>query len=143
MSHAPIDRRRFVLASAAATATLCCGARLPIDWGGLFARSAPSLTVRLASLLPPGGGVRWLGLAFLETMPGERDAVVLAGRIAATLGVGSESLLSDGDDALRALLDARVRQDFAEHRTVELGGWWLSVTEARLCALNVVAGTAG
>ena len=41
------------------------------------------------------------------------------------------------NDALRTLhrLDARVRGEFASGTTVQLNGWVLSRTEARLCAL--------
>jgi hypothetical protein len=36
---------------------------------------------------------------------------------------------------IQKLLDSRVEQDFKTGKTVTAGGWVLSVTEARQCAL--------
>jgi hypothetical protein len=47
---------------------------------------------------------------------------------------GEEAIRTSGDDDLRVLLVRRSMQDFAEGRTVELDGWILARTEARLCA---------
>jgi hypothetical protein len=43
-----------------------------------------------------------------------------------------------GSDDLRRLVDQRIRDDFAESRTVVIDGWVLSRTEVRLCALRTV-----
>lgn len=39
------------------------------------------------------------------------------------------------DAAVRSLIAVAIRRDFAEERTVELDGWIISITEARLCAM--------
>jgi hypothetical protein len=55
--------------------------------------------------------------------------------IAAALGHGSGVPDSQYRQTVRMLLCSRVTQDFAEGRTVLIGGWMLSCTEAQVCAL--------
>jgi hypothetical protein len=53
----------------------------------------------------------------------------------ATLIMASLGDAVPDEAALRVAVAARVRQDYAEGRTVLLHGWTLAVTEARLAAL--------
>src|SRR3712207_354694 len=62
----------------------------------------------------------------------------VVGRIARDLPGGEEAIRTSGDDALRVLSVRRSMQDLAEGRTVELDGWILARTEARLCALSSI-----
>ena len=67
-----------------------------------------------------------LGRAYLRRYPDEASQRRLA-------------RLVPGDPVLRA---RQVRADFAAGRVVTLGGWVLSRTECRYCALHALAGTA-
>lgn len=40
-----------------------------------------------------------------------------------------------GDEALRGLLQERVRTDYAAHRLISSDGWWLTATEANALTL--------
>jgi hypothetical protein len=74
-----------------------------------------------------------LARLYLEATPEEQDADVLVGLL-------SEDLASvpAGPDGLQQSLAALVSIDFREGRTVELDGWILSLSEARLHALSFV-----
>jgi hypothetical protein len=65
-----------------------------------------------------------LGLAYLRRYPDEASQVLLAG-------------LVPSDPVLRA---RQVRADFTAGQVVSLGGWVLSRTECRYCALHALAG---
>jgi hypothetical protein len=64
---------------------------------------------------------------------------VLLDLIAADGSGGQAALSESADDELRVLLDHKMRRDFADEKVVQLQGWILSVTEARLCALMALA----
>jgi len=75
------------------------------------------------------GGLAAIGQAYLAAVPEESDqAALLAG-----LGV-AEDAVGDPNAMLDALAD-QVHADFAAGDTIQLDGWALSLTEARLCAL--------
>ena len=69
------------------------------------------------------------GRAYLVAAPAETDAAALAGRVLAGL-----PLAGTAEEARRAFRD-RMAADFREGRTAQADGWYLSRTEARLCAL--------
>jgi len=72
-----------------------------------------------------------LGVEYLSRFPDEASRNALLARLQGLVPAAS-LLASDGDDAP---LRARVRQDFVDGDLVRLGGWRLSRTELRLCAL--------
>ena len=47
---------------------------------------------------------------------------------------------NSGTDSIGTLLTDRIQQDFREGRTVQVDGWILSETEAKLCALVAMNG---
>jgi hypothetical protein len=98
--------------------------------GGAKCEGGKTLSVRLADVLPRPGGVRRIGRAVLA---GER---IRPGRdeLAERLFAGDAWSRACRDGA-RATLQSAIRTDFRDDRTVTLGGWVLSRTEADLYAL--------
>jgi len=133
-----LTRRGLLAASAAAAATaILAGLR---SWPALFDRAAPSTEgARLVGLLADRESARAVGLEYLHAVPEEASARVLVASIRARLPGGSRAPLPAGDDALRALVGAATCADFAEERLVEIRGWVLASTEARLCGLAALA----
>lgn len=102
-------------------------------WPGTASGSAPSATAPLASphlltILRDERLVSDLGWRYRTNVPAEDDARVL-----------EQAILADthapGSDALASRIGAQVLHDFSTGRTVTVGGWILSLTEARQCAL--------
>ncbi|MGH2732357.1 MAG: hypothetical protein ACRDJG_05390 [Actinomycetota bacterium] len=127
-----IGRRRLLLGALGMGATLLwrpVASRLfsPTPWG------EPS--ERLVRLLEHRDSARIVGGEYLRAVPGEATPGLLASLVADRLEAGRRALHTAGDEELRRLLAAGVLADFEEGRTVELDGWVLSKTEARLCAL--------
>jgi hypothetical protein len=52
---------------------------------------------------------------------------------------GHAALVRASVPEMSALLNDRIRQDFASEQVVKVDGWILSITEARLCALTALA----
>ncbi|MGO8917848.1 MAG: hypothetical protein ACLQJR_18250 [Stellaceae bacterium] len=123
-------RRMLLLAGAVAL-----GLRLPA--ARLRAAPASDAVARLKALAGPPRSARALGLAYLARRPEEASAPLLAGLVLQSLGLTAADLAALDDQRLRALLAARIRDDFAAERTATAGGWILSCTEARLMALAV------
>jgi hypothetical protein len=133
MSELRTSRRRFLAGAAAVAVPVALAPLKP--WRALYEVSSPGgPAARLAGVLRGRRGARLLGRDALVALdrPGGRQ---LAAQVLATLPGGAEALARVSDDELRALLAAGVREDFAAERTVRCGGWVLSATEARLCAL--------
>jgi hypothetical protein len=119
------DRRR-ILGLLAATG----GAALV----SLPARSRVPLAAALVGVLSHREGARAIGAAYLQQVPWESNARQLMSLIVEhdPSSLGEQASL----DEARAFLQRSVREDFEQSRTVELNGWVVSRTEARLCALS-------
>lgn len=123
--HHRIDRRRFLIVSAggalSALVLACADGDTAFDRDSL---ARPELLRALGA-----DAVRDLGRRYREAVPAERDvarlrAAILSSRPwTARLGLDRTSVAD------------QVRADFVEQRTVIVGGWLLSRTEARQCAL--------
>jgi hypothetical protein len=74
---------------------------------------------------------RTVGRRYLDGRPEERNERALV-RLLSPLG--DPATLTQ--DALRNRVRRAVRSDFVEGRVVPVDGWYLSETEARLCALS-------
>jgi hypothetical protein len=96
---------------------------------------------RLASLLEHVDGARTVGREYLRQVPAEASPGVLAARVAERLPGGLATVDTASDGLLRELLLSAVAEDFRDLRTMELDGWVLARTEARLCALAALGGT--
>ena len=122
-----LDRRRLLQLSALGIAATLADAACSADNRGDTAVDRPQL---LAMLGPER--VRQLGAHYRAATPSENSADSL--RAAISKGHGLRIPLIGN-----ASLDAQIRDDFAEQRTVLVDGWVLSVTEARQAALFSLA----
>jgi hypothetical protein len=76
--------------------------------------------------------IRELGQAYLIKFPGENKS----SRLQDLLMEGHEGKNGTDDaDAIAAMLDKKIHEDFRISKTIIIKGWVLSLTEARQCAL--------
>lgn len=76
--------------------------------------------------------IREIGQAYLRKFPGENKS----SRLRELLQEGRESKgNADDADAIAAMLEKKIKDDFRSSQTIILKGWVLSLTEARQCAL--------
>jgi hypothetical protein len=97
---------------------------------------AHAVTVRVASGFTDLRSAQAVGRAYLEAHPGERDERRLVRQLRRSNGAWSR--VSRPAD-VRRLGAAEARRDYAAGRLATVGGWYLSVTEVRLCALTTFA----
>jgi hypothetical protein len=90
---------------------------------------------RLRRLLPHPESAQAVGLIYRAAFPAEVRSTVLVPLLLSSLSLDAGAVAGRSDASLRRAVAARVRADFAAGETVEIGGWMLSRTEARLCAL--------
>ena len=81
----------------------------------------------IVRLLPDRESAAIVGEYYLDTRPQERDVGVLV------------SCIKGRRKNLRDLLHASIKTDFDRGQVVQVNGWVLSETEARLCALAALA----
>ena len=121
-----MDRRRFLhVAAAGAVVTLTTSACAGERGSDLTALSDPAL-------LPAFGGdeVRAIGRRYREMVPAESSVEALRAAILDARSSVMRLALGRGS-TVESLVDG----DFAEGRVITVGGWVLSATEARQCAL--------
>ena len=125
-----VSRRTVIAGLAAGIVGTAIGVRL--YWpGGDNARAAG----RLADMLRHPDSAARLGRLYLDEKPREADTALLVRLIGAARGPALPPPSPTTDEALRADLEERTRNDFILGNTVAVDGWLLSLTEARLCAL--------
>jgi hypothetical protein len=133
IQHGKMPRRRFIAGLAASLASLC-GAAFIRTWGG---KGPVDPSGALLALLDDPPSAKVIGAAFLRTLaPSERSPEQLVAAICAGAALVPDDLASP--DLGRRIGD-RVRRDFAQVAMVQVDGWFLSVTEARLYALAAAA----
>lgn len=149
----PISRRRLLhawLVSAVGAAAATVG-------GGTTLRGAtpePLSAARLVSLFRDRPSAAAIGRARLAGSPGsgdrdrlERSVVASVTSVAALVSVTAvdAAVLDAGasDRALRVLLDAAIRRDFASADIVRVRGWLLARTEVELCVLAALDAEGG
>ena len=123
------------------TALLAVAARparwLVADWAGFMGRGGAAATARaLTACFRDPASPRAVGRAYLAAVPEEASVQGLVRRLIGEASAVSAPLPLTDRDALRAAMRSRIRRDFAEGRIVMVDGWFLSQTEARLCALT-------
>lgn len=131
-----ITRRRLLL-GAVGLALLC----QPLRTWAILTHSRSSDGRRLSSLLTHRDSARIIGHEYLRVAPAEATPEVLLTLLVDRLPAGHRTLRIASDRELREFLLLAARRDFGEGRTVEVGGWIISLTEARLCALTALSYT--
>jgi len=96
------------------------------------------LGARLQRFFAHTESARAIGRRYLASTPDQIDAVRLTAQICQTRENHLRLAYADANE-LRMFLAEQEKADFAEGRTVMLGGWIISQTEARLCALAALA----
>lgn len=139
MTLPPTMRRRTFLLGAT-------GLGLSLVWRSVgswpFWQTSQSRSERLAALLKHEESARIVGREYLRVVPAEASRGVLTARVAERLPGGLRTVDTAPDSRLHELLLHSTVRDFEDERTVELRGWLLSRTEARLCALAALDGRA-
>jgi len=119
-----LDRRRFLqLTAAGIAAGLTNTACAPDTAENAQAVGKPALLEMLGS-----DRVRKIGTEYRAAVPNENTAAALRAAIAGSQHKGFPWIG-------RGSIEEQIQDDFADARTVVVGGWVLSETEARQCAL--------
>ncbi len=128
-----MQRRRFLAWFAAAGALWPGGPGRA--WRGLAHVRPPSTADRLAAVFSRPASAAAVGRAYLAAHPGEAGVDRLAGELEAALRrSGCEPNHADLA-TLRVATAQQIKEDFAQSRVVQVQGWVLSLSEARLCGL--------
>lgn len=131
MKHpSTMNRRTFLTGGIVLGGSILMGRLLPRFW------LRPPAD-RLVAFLQHQGSARRVGRAYLRTAPEEAGRRRLVTLIAADLPKGHRALQADDRDLQASILGA-ITADYEAENTVLVGGWVLSATEARLCALVAV-----
>lgn len=93
-----------------------------------------NVVLQLDQVLTVKRSARWVGLAYLEEVPSERDVQNLSELVFSE--IKWETLLRSD---IREVIRRQVRRDFRNDNLVRIRGWLLSRTEARLCALSALS----
>jgi hypothetical protein len=123
-----INRRLFLIGAGGVMAA-GVGAERAAAW----ARRRP--VVAWAADVSEAASTRNLGVEYLTRYPDEADRGILLGHLG---GLVPLAALLGGDDRAVAGFNDRLRLDFAEGDIIRMGGWLLSRTELRLCALVAI-----
>jgi len=140
MTDPELHRREFLqqlgvasalVASGGVAATLACG------------ESRDPLLAAIEGLFEDPASARVVGAAWLLEQPEVLDSTRLLAALADDRVDEARGLARSDPAALLARLRERHREDFASDRTTEVGGWVLSLTEARVCGLLAAASDRG
>ena len=125
--------RRFALLSLGCASGLSL---MPRHVQALALRATPDeLAAGLRTLLYDRAAARRIGHLYVRLVPTEGDPRILARLTVALPETQQVDAIALDSTSLHRRVDAQVRGDFASGTTVQLDGWVLSRTEARLCAL--------
>jgi hypothetical protein len=132
--HKRISRRAFLALCGASAAAVSAGAVKLI--GGKGPPPREKLTSRVAAVFTDIESANAVGEAYLDTRPSEDDERRLV-RLLRESNSAWPQLSRPAD--IRRLARAHARRDYAAGRLAVVDGWYLSQTEARLCALTTFA----
>ena len=121
---------------------LGCIAMLPaVAATGRFVQndSSNELARRMTAIYSSGLSAALIGKEYLRNAEHEGSSVTLQELILEGRNSQSDMCMLDNGQ-LHASLRSWIRDDFCSGRTVQVQGWILSVTEARLMALTAVLG---
>lgn len=134
MTRPEITRRWFLASAAAAVAVATAR-----PWTALVRVVEPSVASRLAALFAHRESARTVGASYLAAARVRPSVDRLVDEVAAVLPGGRSTIRLASDEDLRDRLASRVRADFDEGLVVDVRGWILSATEARLYAIAALA----
>jgi hypothetical protein len=127
-------RREFLLRALAA-----CGTPFLMPLASVEGNQKPQAGTAAASYFGVRvDAARMIGEAYVRQM--RLDTSAESVRKASMSALKIIERASTGPDAITAL-EAAVRRDFREGRSVQLEGWIISRTEAELCALTLLPAT--
>lgn len=130
-------RRRFVVVTTGVGAAALLS---PRALRTLWPNFTEPLEQRLSGLFGDAESARMVGMEYLRAAREETSVETLVRFLSAGVEGGRRTLEATSDDQLRVLLAQRTRHDFASGETVELQGWILSRTEARVSAIAALIG---
>lgn len=135
--------RRHVLAGGASIAlATVVASMLPAVQRGICGDADSSDTAAWIDELRKNPSFERVGREYLDNPSGRDDPVVASGMegflhdLASSVPSGANA---DAGGEIWELIADRIRDDFAGERVVRVGGWMLSITEARLCAVMLSA----
>ena len=133
-----MSRRAFLVLCGASVATAGSVGTVELLAGKGHKKSAPreQLTLRVAAVFTDRESANAVGEAYLRSHPRENDERRLVHLLSASNGVWRK--LSRPNE-IRRLGRAQARRDYALGRLTVVEGWYLSQTEARMCALTTFA----
>lgn len=121
------------------------GAMLPIGRRDAFVTSirdtcntADPLSSQLANFFRDKESARAVGLEYLRMAPTEADVRQLTKLICSCWQEQFDELARADMRKIKNVLVNQQREDFEKGRVINLQGWILSETEARLCALTAL-----
>jgi hypothetical protein len=128
-----LSRRRFVATALGFGGSVAVARIRP--WSVLAQFAPPSPAMRLVGLFAHPKSARAVGEAYLAGAPMDSSAPRLMDQLGTMLPPGRSTIDEANDAELRQLLATRIRADFEKGRVVDVDGWILASTEARLYAL--------
>jgi hypothetical protein len=139
MAQRSLSRRGFLILGGVSLAAAASGATVKLIRGGEDAEervAQEALTRRVVALFPDREAAMAVGAAYLNAHPGEADERQLVRRLSASHRAWPRLRRTA---EIRRLARGQARRDYAVGRMVAVDGWYLSRTEARLCALTTFA----
>jgi hypothetical protein len=133
VSAPSLTRRRFLAGAATATGGVAAVALRP--WRALVRVVEPTAAARLASLFAHPDSARAVGVRYLADAGTGSTIDDLVDEVAAGIPGGRAAIARAGDEELREHLSSQIREEFGAGSVVDVRGWVLSATEARLYAI--------
>jgi hypothetical protein len=135
-------RRTFLLRTLAFIGAAVC-LRAPSTFAGTSRPGAvDGLAAKLIACVDAKRSAEIVGLEYLRTVPAEANAEQLARLICSGFAERHRELARTGTQQVKCLLTRQQQEDFAADRVIDVGGWVLSRSEARLYALVAISAAA-
>ena len=132
-----VTRRQFLACAISIGASTVAG---DVVSGGRLTVLLPtsSLGAKLSDVFAHKESARAIGVEYLKTHTAETDEHVLVALISAKVFENDAIAIGATEPEVKQLLHQSIRRDFESDQIVQVQGWILSVTEARLCALTTL-----
>jgi hypothetical protein len=132
-------RRAFLLRTLAFV-----GAAVSLRVPSIYARtnrfgSVEGVAAKLVACIDAQRSAAMVGLEYLRTVPSEANAEQLVRLICAKFPERHGELARTGTRQIKRLVMRQQQEDFAADRIIDVGGWILSRSEARLYALVAIS----